>query len=155
MSRKQRKSLQRYPQIAGLLLCLGITFFYILSTSFASGSSSPPFSLLVTLVFTSVEHKEQFLQFMAPLAKYVKEHEPGTIAYEVLQSDQNELQVMILERYKDKENAYAKVHKSSEQFLEFRPKLKALQDAGHVTIEGHSYVDTSIGFGDRVSKSRL
>ena len=38
---------------------------------------------------------------------------------------------------------------SSEPFLTFRPKLKALQDAGLVTIDGESFLDSNIGFGDR------
>jgi hypothetical protein len=38
---------------------------------------------------------------------------------------------------------------SSAPFLEFRPKLKAMQDAGLVAVEGDSYVDSGIGFGDR------
>jgi hypothetical protein len=57
----------------------------------------------------------------------------------------------VLERYKDKEHAYLTVHKSSGPFLAFRPKLLAMQDAGYVTISGHSYLDAKVGFGDRCS----
>jgi len=109
----------------------------------------PPFSLLVTMTFTTSDFKEQFLRDIAPVAAYVHEKELDTIAYEVLVSDQNPFQVMVLERYKNKDNAYLAVHKSSAPFLAFRPKLKAMQDAGHVAVSGHSYLDAQIGFGDR------
>jgi hypothetical protein len=66
-------------------------------------------------------------------------------------SDQDSLQVLVLERYKDKEHAYLTVHKSSGPFLAFRPKLLAMQDAGYVTISGRSYLDAKVGFGDRCS----
>lgn len=110
------------------------------------------FSLFVTLDFTGIEHKDVFLrEYFPPIANHVRDHEPDTLAYEVLLSDKDPLQVMILERYRDKENAYLQVHKSSQPFLEFRPKLKSMQDQGHVTVSGHSYLDTGIGFGDRVA----
>lgn len=115
----------------------------------ASASTTPPFSLLVTLQFQDDDSLQQFLKDIAPVARYVKEHEPDTLAYEVLLSDKDPLQVLVLERYRDKENAYLKVHKSSEPFLIFRPKLAQMQTDGKVTISGHSYLDSMIGFGDR------
>ena len=108
------------------------------------------FSLLVKLTFTEPKHKESFLADIAPLAQYVKEHELDTIAYEVLLSDKDPLRVLILERYKDKEHAFLTVHRTSQPFLDFRPKLQALQEAGHVTIDGESFLDAGVGFGDRV-----
>lgn len=110
---------------------------------------SVPFSLLVTLQFTAVEHKEAFLKDIQPLAEYVKSSEPMTLAYEVLLSDKDPLQVLILERYRDKEIAFVQVHRSSEPFQTFRPKLQAMQEAGYVTVSGHSYLDAGVGFGDR------
>jgi quinol monooxygenase YgiN len=111
--------------------------------------TSPPFSLLVTLQFTDERYKAQFLEDFAPLAAYIRDNEPLTLAYEALQSDQDPLKILILERYVDKENAFLQVHRSSQPFLEFRPKLKSMQDAGFVTVEGSSYDDTMLGFGDR------
>lgn len=108
------------------------------------------FSLFVTLQFSAEEHKETFLQDIAPLAAYIRNEEPDTIAYEVLLSDQDPLKVLVMERYKDKDNAFLKVHRSSPLFLEFRPKLKAMQEAGYVTIQGNSFLDSGVGFGDRV-----
>ena len=113
-------------------------------------SSSPVFSLFVTLEFTSDEYLQQFLTDLKPVAEYARDNEPGTISYEVLRSDKDPLRVLLMERYKDKEVAYLQVHKSSKPFLEYRPKLKAMEEAGQVTIVGESYVDTGVGFGDRV-----
>lgn len=110
---------------------------------------SPPFSLLVTLQFQDDQSLQTFLQYITPVAKYVRDHEPDTLAYEVLLSDKDPLQVLVLERYRDKEEAYLKVHKSSKPFLEFRPKLGKLQEEGKVVISGHSYIDSMVGFGDR------
>ena len=109
------------------------------------------FSLLVTLQFTAEEHKEAFLKYISPLAKYVNAKEPDTIAYKVLLSDKDPLRVLIMERYKDRENAFLKVHRTSEPFLEFRPKLQALQEAGFVNVVGESYDDSDVGFGDRLA----
>jgi quinol monooxygenase YgiN len=116
----------------------------------SNSNEQPIFSLMVTLQFTAAEYKEQFLREMIqPEADYVKANEPGTLAYNVLLSDQDPLQVMVLERYQDKEEAYLQIHKSSTPFLAFRSKLQAMQEAGHVTISGHSYLDSGVGFGDR------
>lgn len=47
------------------------------------------------------------------------------------------------------EQDFMEIHRSSAPFLEFRPKLKALQDEGLVEVDGSSYLDSGIGFGDR------
>jgi len=117
--------------------------------SFAMAATTPVFSLLVTAQFDSVEHKEQFLEEIKAVAEHVKSSEPDTLAYEILLSDKDSRQVLILERYKDKDNAFLKVHKSSAPFLAFRKKLQAMQDKGQVTISGNSYLDSGVGFGDR------
>jgi len=109
-----------------------------------STETVPPmtFTLLVTLVFTAEEHKQTFLQAIDPVVEYVRIHErKTTLAYAVLESDKNPLQVSVLERYTDKDVAYLQIHKSGSAFLEFRPKLQALQEAGYVTISGESYLD--------------
>ena len=112
-------------------------------------ASPPPFSLLVTLNFQDDESLQVFLKAFEPLANHVRDNEPDTLAYEILLSDKDPLQVLILERYRDKENAFLKIHRSSEPFLSFRPKLAELEKEGKVTISGHSYLDSQIGFADR------
>ena len=145
-----------------LLVLIVVTFSFFQKTIASSVSlrsssamsstttSSSIFSLLVTISFDSIEYKQQFLKDFKPLADYVKTMETDTLAYEVLLSDSDPLKVLILERYRDKENAYLKIHKSSVPFLAFRPKLQAMQEKGHVTISGNSYIDSGVGFGDRL-----
>ena len=106
---------------------------------------------MVHLDFKDTDSLQYFLEAFAPVARYVKENEPDTLAYEALLSDKDPLHVLVLERYRDKENAYLKVHRSSKPFLKFRPKLGELEKAGKVTIKGHSYLDASVGFGDRAT----
>mmetsp|Transcript_45315 Transcript_45315/g.58069 ORF Transcript_45315/g.58069 Transcript_45315/m.58069 type:complete len:146 (-) Transcript_45315:234-671(-) len=108
------------------------------------------FSLLVTLKFSDPESLGIFKEEFQPLADHVRDNEPNTIAYEVLLSDKDPLRVLILERYKDKERDFLGTHKNSEPFLAFRPKLAAMQEKGLVTIDGDSFVDSNIGFADRV-----
>ena len=144
-------SYRRNQSCAAVLL--GVCLLFLLKRRhFLHASSSPPFSLLVTLQFTEDKYKHEFLQEFESLADYVRQHEPQTLTYDALESDQNPLQILILERYRDKDVAYLQVHKSSQAFLTFRPKLKSMEDAGHVTINGHSYVDTMIGFGQRLKQ---
>jgi quinol monooxygenase YgiN len=135
--------------IAGMFLWNSASVLSLRSSSNSHTLEQPSFSLMVTLQFTATEYKEQFLREIQPEADYVKANEPGTLAYNVLLSDQDPLQVLVLERYQDKEEAYLQIHKSSTPFLAFRPKLQAMQEAGHVTISGHSYLDSGVGFGDR------
>ena len=140
-----------YPLFIGLTIAVSLWFIFMTSSS-SSPTSQPPFSLFVTLTFTAAEHLETFKQDIAPLCQYIKAHEPDTISYEVLLSDKDPLKVLIMERYRDKENAFLKVHRSSASFNEFRPKLKKMQDDGFVTVEGDSWLDSRIGFGDRLSQ---
>jgi quinol monooxygenase YgiN len=126
------------------------------STSTTTTTTESFFSLLVELQFSNEAAKQTFLHDIAPLAEYVEQHEKGettgggtTLTYQVLQSDSDPLHLLMMERYTDKDHAYLRVHKQSSAFLKFRPKLQALQDAGQVTITGHSYSDTRIGFSHR------
>ena len=120
------------------------------SADIMASSSGPAFTLLVTLKFKSEKYVEQFLLDIKPLCDYIKSEEPTTLAYEVLKSDKDPLMVTLMERYADKDEAYLNIHKSAKPFLEFRPKLKAMQDDGNVEISGESYLDRMVGFGDRV-----
>lgn len=119
------------------------------TTADSSTPTTTAFSLLVTLTFAAPEHKATFLADFAPLAQYVQDSERATTtSYTVLYSDQDPLRVLILERYMDKESAFLQIHKTSAAFLEFRPKLKALETAGFVTIQGESFLDSGVGFVD-------
>lgn len=111
--------------------------------------NEPVFSLLVTLQFTTHAAKEAFEHEFARLAQYVRQHEPETRSYQVLCHEQDDLQLLILERYVHKERSYLQIHKTSPAFLQFRPQLAAWQQQGLVTITGQSYRDAKIGFMDR------
>ena len=153
-SKSVLKVRDRLPYISFLILIVTVIRFcnqgISLQTS-AMTTASPVFSLLVTAQFDSVEHKLEMLGHFKAVAEHVKSHEPTTLAYEVLLSDKDPNQVMVLERYQDKENAFLKVHRSSAPFLEFRQKLQAMQDKGFVTLSGHSYLDSGVGFTDRTA----
>ena len=142
-------------------IAIALAIYIVISLFFSSSQSSssagimassagPAFTLLVTLKFKSEKYVEQFLGDIKPLCDYIRANEPTTLAYEVMKSDKDPLMVTLMERYADKDEAYLKIHKSAKPFLEFRPKLKAMQDDGNVEISGESYVDSMVGFGDRV-----
>jgi quinol monooxygenase YgiN len=56
------------------------------------------FVLMVSLAFEKLLHKDEFLTFWAPLADHVKAHEPGTLAFELLQSDTKPTELLVYER---------------------------------------------------------
>jgi quinol monooxygenase YgiN len=107
---------------------------------------------MVKLTFTAEVYREEFLNDFTIIAEYVSQYEPSTLAYHVVLSDNDPLQVLIVERYTTKDD-YLKIHKISPAFLEFRPKLKAMEEAKNVIIEGQSFFDSGIGFGDRAKSS--
>ena len=103
------------------------------------------FFLLVEMEFKSVADREKAEAIFAPEARWCRDHEPGTLSYEWARSDSNERAIVVVERYADKETAYAAVHKGSDAFKTFRPRLAALDPA----ISGHSYVASDIGYTSR------
>ena len=66
-------------------LLLALLVFVLLSSQMAElqKSTTPVFTLLVTLTFTTEEALETFKTAFQPLADYVRENEPGTRSYEV------------------------------------------------------------------------
>jgi len=102
------------------------------------------FYLGVGVIFPSVREKEIFKVLFRPLAKYVKDNEPGTISYEVLESDKDENRILILERYVNKDY-YLTIHRSSKEFLSFRGEFQKMIDAG-AKVDGQSYLETGIGY---------
>ncbi|CAE8654676.1 unnamed protein product, partial [Polarella glacialis] len=80
-----------------------------------------------------------------PFVSYMKEHEPTTLAFEMMHSDKDPLQVLVFERYADKDEAYLKIHRASEAFLAFRSTLASLDPV----IDGHSYWEGGSGFFER------
>jgi len=109
-------------------------------------SSDGAFSLLVSLKFQSIAHRDRFLQLAKPVCEDVVEREEKTLSYKIAISDKDETLVMFLERYTDKDEAYLKIHKSGREFLKFREELKGMQERGEVDISGESYIETDLGF---------
>lgn len=56
------------------------------------------FVLAVNLRFTAPEDKQAFLEVWAPLAEFVRVHEPATLSFELLQSDKDDCHVLVYER---------------------------------------------------------
>lgn len=93
------------------------------------------------------ELKQQYLKDIAPLAEYVRNQEPDTLAYDVLCSDKDPLQVVLMERYRSKQKAYLEVHCSSAPFRAFQPIFQRMLDnKGQVTMSRHSYYESMVGF---------
>ena len=111
----------------------------------STGVPKGAFFLLVEMEFKSVADREKAEAIFAPEARWCRDHEPGTLSYEWARSDSNDRAIIVVERYADKETAYASVHKSSEAFKKFRPQLAALEPV----INGHSYVASDIGYTSR------
>lgn len=102
------------------------------------------FDLFVNLEFNNEKEKERFKKIFAPMAEYVKKHEPTTLSYELIESDKNVHNICIVERYVDKA-AYTDIHRTSKEFVEFRQLFSEFE----VTIVGNSYYESNIGFIDR------
>ena len=148
-----RKNAQSAPVLMVATACVLLTLllwwpipFYPNNNHNYNNSSAPAFSLLVTLTFDTDQSKQEFMALFAPLAEYVATHEPNTLAYQVLESDQNPLQILLLERYADKQRDYLDTHKSSTAFSDFRAKLAVMQETKQVVLSGQSYVDGSVGY---------
>eukprot|EP00930_Biecheleria_cincta_P069953 TRINITY_DN57626_c0_g1_i1.p1 TRINITY_DN57626_c0_g1~~TRINITY_DN57626_c0_g1_i1.p1 ORF type:complete len:120 (-),score=21.45 TRINITY_DN57626_c0_g1_i1:194-553(-) len=106
-------------------------------------TSKGAFVLLLTMQFEEEDHIKQFVKFFEPLAEYCKEHEPNTLSYEISLSDKDPLRLMLLERYRCKEDMI-EVHQKSEPFALFK---KQITEAGlKRKTEGHSYYETKAGY---------
>mmetsp|Transcript_31668 Transcript_31668/g.82773 ORF Transcript_31668/g.82773 Transcript_31668/m.82773 type:complete len:159 (-) Transcript_31668:430-906(-) len=100
--------------------------------------------LVVKLKFKDYSKIIKLKDLFEPYAAWIRENEPTTLAYQLLTSDKDPLSVMIMERYADKDKAYAEIHRGSSEFQKFRPALAALEPE----IDGHSYYEGS-GFMSR------
>lgn len=136
-----------------------------LSSTSTNGATQKAFVLLVNLKFTTLAHRDIFLQLIDPVCKDVLANEgpqskisaisssasittstETTLSYKVAISDNNPLLVLVMERYSDKEHGYLEIHRSGKEFQIFREKLKKMQDEGAVMIEGESYLETDLGY---------
>lgn len=138
----------KYTHLACLLI--GVAFGALL---FGAHFSHRPrksevenaFVLGVSVKFRSTTDKDNFKDIIGPVADYIAKFELNTISYEVMDSDKEPTQIYILERYKTKRD-YLEVHRKTEIFLSFREKFQAMITAGLATVDGHSYIESGIGF---------
>ncbi len=54
---------------------------------------------MITHEYKTIHDRDVFLSLFEPLAKYVVQHEPETLGYEVAISDKTPLKILIFERY--------------------------------------------------------
>lgn len=60
-------------------------------------------------------------------------------------SDKRPHTFLVTERYRSKED-YLHVHRTSDAFKSFRPKMQAMQESGDVVVSGDSFVELGLGF---------
>ena len=101
------------------------------------------FFLGITIIFNTIDDKEEFKTLFKPLAKFVRSNEPYTLSYELCESDKDEKRVFLIERYRTK-NDYLEVHRKSEPFLKFRGLFELMKEK--YTMDGHSYIESNIGY---------
>ena len=92
--------------------------------------------LLVKLTFGSGIDADVFQALFCEYARWIQEHEPATLAWEVMRSKRSLHHFLFFGRYEDKELAYATVHRGSSRFAAFRQKLGGMNPV----VDGHSYV---------------
>lgn len=92
-------------------------------------NSQDQFILSIQLVFKTENGLEYFKDIFANMAKWVYNNENGTISYSMAVSDKDMLQVLIYERYVNKD-AYLDIHKKSMEFLAFKKKMMAMNEEG-------------------------
>lgn len=142
-------------KVVEAIVTLSIGIFIGVIATFNSKSNNPDnygprkskhrdaFFLAITIKFNTIEDKQKFIEIFDPYAKYVARVEPETISYELSESDKSPLQIFLVERYINK-NAYLEIHRKTETFIRFRAKLTEL--ASTMTMDGHSYIESNIGF---------
>ena len=61
-------------------------------------SAMQAFLLLIQHEYKSIRDRDAFIELFKPLAKYVKQHEPETLAYELSVSDKDPHKLLVFER---------------------------------------------------------
>ena len=103
------------------------------------------FVLSVGLQFRDESEAKTLVEAWRQAADYCLTNEPFLFAYEIAQSDKDPLRFVIIERYRSRAD-YVGPHRQSPAFKAFRPKMRALQDSGAVTVTGDSFMELGVGF---------
>ena len=138
----------RKAMLVGLVA--GGCIMLLLQNVFTSMGSSPSklnngFGLYVGLTFKNDVAKRDFKDFFKPFAEYVEKNEHDTLAYMYMDNDKDASRALIVERYRSP-NAYHNIHKKSQAFTDFRTLLMRMQNKGDVSVDGQSYLESTLGF---------
>lgn len=129
------------------LITIGIGIGILISNIYKGNNrvsnNESTFFLGITIIFKTMEDKNEFKLLFSPLAEYVKKNERNTLSYEMCESDKDPNRIFLIERYRTKHD-YLEIHRKSEQFLEFRGLFELMKDK--YTMEGHSYIESKIGY---------
>ena len=118
---------------------------YLTTTGHPKAQGELAFMLHVGLKFRDAQAAETLLAAWGEAAAWCVKNEPFLYAYEIAQSDKDPLSYVILERYRSRDD-YLGAHRRSPAFKAFRPKMRALQDSGGVTVTGGSFNELGLGF---------
>ena len=74
----------------------------------------------------------------------------GTLSYELAQSDSDNLELLITERYVNKD-AYKEIHRTTARFSEFKTQMMKMNDDDRKEdygweLSGQSYNELNVGF---------
>lgn len=88
-------------------------------------------------------------------ADWIEKNEYKTLSYELAQSDSNPLEILITERYVNKE-AYSQIHRTSDVFLAFKAKMVDMNSESNSEtlgweLQGQSYNELNVGFMSRLT----
>jgi quinol monooxygenase YgiN len=90
----------------GAVLSVGLVLGYFLPKQLTGrrrvSAHKNAFVLLVKLQFKTPQDKQAFRALFAPFAAWVAANEPGTVGYDMLESDKDETTVLLTERYATK-----------------------------------------------------
>ena len=130
-------------------LAIGVVIGY-LATKYSQHSSRKDsttnpnaFILAIQIKFKTIDKKNEFKALFKPLAEFVTKNEPGTLAYELFDSDKEETAIFLLERYRTK-NDYLEVHRKTPEFLSFKENMMKMAES--FEMNGHSYIQSDYGF---------
>jgi quinol monooxygenase YgiN len=103
----------------------------------------------IVLRFVSTFTLLVFYRF-GEFATWIRQNEPGTLSYELAQSDTDQLEILITERYVNKV-AYSEAHRTSSKFLEFKKAITDMNSESNRetlgwSLHGQSYNELNIGF---------
>lgn len=112
----------------------------------SSGPRTPKagtFVLDIQFTFANTKDRDKFVELWRPLAKHVREKEPGTLSYELSVADSDPTKVLVFERYNSKDDYHH--HKASKPFDEFHTKLRE-SGISWVSKQGQSFMESGVGY---------